>query len=124
MPTPIIAAIASAAIMTVVSLIYAVALHRLYKERTKDATKSAANSTTTSNTKSAATSATDPALIAAITAATTYAEATQAPPPEVVAAITAALTAYIGSSGYTIKSVRRVPAWNAAARIEQQKRLV
>jgi len=51
-------------------------------------------------------------------------------PPEVVAAITAALQALMdsenpgGTGGFIVRSIRRVPAWNNAARFEQQKRLV
>jgi|GEM_PF-2293202 len=49
-------------------------------------------------------------------------------PAEVVAAIAAALQAMLDAEGHTggyiIRSIRRVPAWNNAARNEQQKRLV
>ena len=48
-------------------------------------------------------------------------------PDEIVAVIMAALQATMdseGSGGYAIRSIRRVPAWNNAARNEQQKRLV
>jgi len=56
--------------------------------------------------------------------------AADAIPLEIVAAITAALQAYMDSerpgsaSGYVVRSIRRVPAWNNAARYEQQRRLV
>ena len=51
-------------------------------------------------------------------------------PPAVVAAIAAALQAYRdaecpgGAVSCTIRSIRRVPAWNNAARMEQQRRSV
>ena len=49
-------------------------------------------------------------------------------PNEVVAAIAGALQAMMDAEGktggYIIRSIRRVPAWNNAARYDQQKRLV
>jgi len=52
---------------------------------------------------------------------------TSAIPGEIIAVITAAIQMTMAEKNvqhYAIRSIRRVPAWNSAARNEQQKRLV
>jgi len=70
-----------------------------------------------------------PANNAPVETAGTAANGAEAIPNEVLAVITATLHAVMQSEqsdtgGYIIKSIRRVPAWNGAARREQQKSLV